>query len=426
MKMKTLTRVMPLLVASTVSAMQFQTLGFKSVSMGGAAVASSAPSLAVYNNPALLAKSKSGVEISLGAGASYQDYGAGASTKALDDSGFLDVVDKADNGYETLTQEDINTLIKGKNIIVGMDGDGVGINPQGYFGVQIHNFGFGVFASSDVTASAVVDQQHDQLIFKDNKNGAYYGINDQGVRYVSNETQYDYQSIEYAINNGLTYLDVRGIIVAEVPVGYARSFATSYGEVLVGGSLKYMRGYTYTQKYKIDNSNETENDSKKDKTSNAVGVDLGFAFVPTNIKDLTLAIVAKNLNAPEFDFVTGQKVKVDPQIRLGVAYDITQSLEVAADCDISSNKTFIKNFRSQMLGGGLNWHPTSWFSLRGGIMKNIDSSDNAGLTYTAGLGAGIKWFEIDLAGQYASKTESIDGTTVPEYAKVNLAIVSKW
>ena len=59
-----------LLGGSSLHALKFETLGYKSVSMGGAAVASSAGSIATYNNPALLAKTPYGVEVSLGGGVS--------------------------------------------------------------------------------------------------------------------------------------------------------------------------------------------------------------------------------------------------------------------------------------------------------------------------------------------------------------------
>ncbi len=56
--------VITALCITSASAMQFQTLGYKSIGMGGAGVANSSGSVATYNNPALLAKTKYDVEIS--------------------------------------------------------------------------------------------------------------------------------------------------------------------------------------------------------------------------------------------------------------------------------------------------------------------------------------------------------------------------
>ena len=81
---------------------------------------------------------------------------------------------------------------------------------------------------------------------------------------------------------------------------------------------------------------------------------------------------------------------------------------------------------AQYLGGGLNFHPFTWLSLRGGAMQNMDSSDDAGLIYTAGVGLGIKWIQIDLSAQIATNEITVNGEDYPQYAKVNIAIVSKW
>ena len=59
-------------------------------------------------------------------------------------------------------------------------------------------------------------------------------------------------------------------------------------------------------------------------------------------------------------------------------------------------------------------------------MQNLDSNDKAGLVYTAGLGIGVKWFQVDLSGQMSGNKSTVDGTSIPQYAKVNLALISRW
>ncbi len=113
-------------------------------------------------------------------------------------------------------------------------------------------------------------------------------------------------------------------------------------------------------------------------------------------------------------------------VRAGVAYNIFESLEIAADIDLTKNETLIPDVKSQMVGGGLSYHPASWFAIRGGLMKNLDSSDKADVIYTAGLGIGLKWFQVDLSAQMSSNDTTVGGTDYPEYAKVNLAIISRW
>ncbi len=440
MKKKLILLGVTILSTTILSAMQFETLGYKSVAMGGAAVASSSGSLTTYNNPALLAKKKYDVEVSLGGGVSYGDFGAGASIKALEDNKFLSTMRKVASDATNHAKSDIDTIIKGKNIVLDMNNNAISVNSHGSIAAQVSNFGFGVFGSSETVGSAVVDQNHNLLMIEGTKSGSgsgyyltsryYLTIDDNGTTTISTESatsqqQYQAQSLEYALEHGLTYIDVVSIAIAEVPIAYGYKIEFSGGNLLVGGALKYMYGYTSTEKHKIDNSgnNYTE---RKNQTSSTFGVDAGVAFEPSFVKDLTIAMVAKDLNSPEFNVANGTKIKVEPMYRVGAAYNIFDSLEIAADYDLSANKIFVKNIKSQMLGGGVNWHPSSWFALRGGLMQNMDANDQAGLIYTAGLGFGLKWFQLDISGQYSSESITVDGKTVPEYAKANVALISRW
>ncbi len=418
-----------LLSASSLHAMKFETLGYKSVSMGGAAVASSSGSMATYNNPALLGKTPYAVEVSLGGGVSESDYGAGASIAKLDDIGFIDTIDKASQDVTSLTAADKQNLIDGTGIAMGMNGESIAVAPQASLAIQVSGFGFGVFGSSDAAATAVVDQAHDQLIF--DNSGVYIQLNSDGSFSPSDATSYANSSIEYAMNNGLTYLDVTGVTIGEVPVAYGHSFETTIGNVMIGGALKYMQAVTYTEKMKLDNTGNISGTTgeKLDKTSSSYGVDLGLAYQPAFDYDLTLGLVGKNLNSPEFDYYDGSTYTVDPLVRAGIAYRIFDSLELAADIDLTSNKTLNPEVDSKMVGGGINYEPfTSLFalSLRAGLMENLAANDTAGLIYTAGLGIGVKWFQIDLSGQMSGSSDTIQGVSVPQYAKVNLALVSRW
>ena len=417
-----------LLGTASLHAAKFETLGYKSVSMGGAAVASSAGSIATYNNPALLGKTPYAMEVSIGGGVGAYDHGIGASIVKLNDIEFLDTINKASQDLTTLTSGDVQNLIDGANVVMDMDGKAVVTSPQAYAAVQVYGFGFGVFGTSDASATAVVDQAHDQLIFFDSGSGQYVKINPDGTPVASDVTEYTNSSIEYAINNGLTYLDVTGVSVGEVPLAYGHNFETNLGNIMVGGALKYMQAVAYTEQLDIDYSDSTLGE-KIDKTTTDYGVDLGLAYQPAFAYDLTLAVVAKNINTPEFDFQDGRKYTIEPMVRAGVAYNIFDSLEIAADLDLTSNKVLTDNLESQMVGGGLNFEPFESFfalSLRAGLMQNLHENDQAGLIYTAGMGIGLKWIQLDLSGQMSSNTNAVDDVSVPHYAKVNLALVSRW
>jgi hypothetical protein len=199
------------------------------------------------------------------------------------------------------------------------------------------------------------------------------------------------------------------------------------GELSVGGSLKLMHGTTYIQTLAIDDEDAFDSDSleeNKRETDN-VGLDLGLLFKPSVLPNLTVGLVAKNINAPAFDTADGGEIKADLQVRTGVQYKLTDYLEVAGDLDLTTNKTLINGYDSQMFGGGVNFHPFFGFALRGGAMQNLANS-NEGLVYTAGLTVGFEKFHLDVSAQMSSNTGEYDGEEIPKYAKVNVALVSKW
>jgi len=64
-------------------------------------------------------------------------------------------------------------------------------------------------------------------------------------------------------------------------------------------------------------------------------------------------------------------------------------------------------------------------SLRLGLMKNLAESD-ASVVYTAGLGFGLKWFNVTLSGAVSSDETSYDGDTFPTEARLALALDTAW
>jgi len=413
-----------LLSVTSLHAIKFETLGYKSISMGGAAVATSSGSLASYNNPALLAKQPYNVEVSVGAGVGLYDEGAAAALQQLDELSYFDTLDKAAENVNSLSTQEKQSLNDGSKVLLNMDGKALTLVPQAHLSAQVYNFGFGVFSGSDSAVTSIVDQDHDQLYF--DNNGNYVDIDNNAVT----QQAYETSAIEYALKNGQTYLDVKGMGIIEVPLAYGHNFETKIGNIMVGGAIKYMHAITYKEKIEFtdDETNPTV-DEKQDRQSSNVGVDIGLAYQPIFAYDLTFGLVAKNLNSPSFDYYDGSSVSVDPLIRAGVAYKIFDSLEVAADLDLTSNSVLNENIESQMVGGGLNFEPFSNFfalSLRAGLMQNLHNNDKAGLIYTAGLGIGVKWIQLDLSGEMSGNQNTVQDVTIPQYTKVNLALVSRW
>ena len=423
--------IVAILTLSALNAGEFHSLGGNSMSMGGAGVASASGSLAGYYNPALLTQKK-GVEVSIGVGLGIRESNVGEQIDTISDLELTDIVDRIANNAPVKgsnSPSDTRDIITAQNALKDIgDKNGISIMPSAHLGVQYDNMAIGLYLTSDIALSANVDKAHTDLIVKDDVNNQYYTYNAQNDEYaLSNRNAYESSSLEYALDNNLTTLGARGLALVEIPISYAHAFEVPMGELSVGGSLKLMQGTTYTQTLAIDDDSADDEDSLKEnqEESHNVGLDLGVLFKPTAIPALSVGLVAKNINAPAFDTADGGEIKADLQVRTGVQYTINDSLEVAGDLDLTTNKTLMNGYDSQMFGGGVNYHPFLGFALRAGAMTNLANS-NDGLIYTAGLSVGFEKFNVDVSAQMSSNTGQYDGEDIPKYAKVNVALVSKW
>lgn len=430
---------MLLAVAGNVGAAEFQSIGYQAISMGGAGVASSKGSYAPYYNPALLAKPRYGGEVTLGVGVGAREINL---VDHIDELSRVDI-DATFNELATLDY----TTGPGGEIIVNTDTvradvstikkelgalstrNGLQLMPTLSLGVQAGKIGVGVFGMSESTAAAVIDENRLDVIYYETSLGEYLEYDEVADEVtVTTEDEYNARSIEYAINNETTYLDLTGIGYAEVPIAYGHQFNLPVGTLCVGGSFKIMPGNTYAAKVKIDTASEDISDELRDSEKSDVtwGVDLGLLYNLPDMNELSFGLVCKNLNSPEYKTVFGNKLGIDPQVRAGVAWNfLNDKLTLAIDMDLTTNESFIANYDTQNLGGGISFQPVSWFSIRGGVMENLKESD-VGTILTAGMGLGTKWIQLDLAGQYATEKGEFDGEEIPRYSRVQLAFVSRW
>lgn len=409
-------------IVATSSASEFNVLGAKAVSMGGAGVASSLPSLAAYNNPALLGFApEKQISIHLGVGADAKDTGAGKAINNLNDLGFSNLSNAAAGNAENLSASDITALTSARNIILGMNSKGVEITPTADLSFSYGSFGTGFFVTGDIGAKANVDRAHTDFIFETTTPGTYLNI---VTNATTNLAGYQASSIKYAIDNGLTNVAVKGLAVGELPFAYGQAFGTQYGQVAVGGTLKLMEGKSFSKTLALDNTSTFSNLDQNTKNTTTWGADLGLAFKPAAITDLTVALSAKNINRPTFNVYDGSKFKLDPMVRGGAAYKYNDMLSFAVDGDLTEN-TSLSGYKTRYIGGGVALD-LSMIEFNAGLKKNIASGDEAGLIYTAGIATGPTWLHAELSGQMASKRGVIDGTSYPMQASVNFAISSSF
>lgn len=222
--------VSSILIAIPAFAVEFQPLGFEASSMGGAGVASARGSYAPYYNPALLAEHKHGMQISISAGAGVREVNIVDSIDTLSEIDIGDTLDQfstspVDGG--TVPANIQNAIATIKNELTVLSGqNGLQLMPSANLGMQIGNFGFGAYGVSEATAHAVVDPNRLDFIIE--YSGVYFRYDEVAGEYaLSDLAEYEASSLEYAIDQGLTYLKLTGLAYLEVPIAYGRSFPTA-------------------------------------------------------------------------------------------------------------------------------------------------------------------------------------------------------
>lgn len=222
-------------------------------------------------------------------------------------------------------------------------------------------------------------------------------------------------------------VDIRGIVLQEYAVAFAHPF---FDMVSVGASAKVLYGTTYYKPYSlsdIQNAKDLFKDlvnSKNREESLNLGVDVGALVQPMDW--ISLGIVGRNLNRPEFDFKGPGKYVVEPQVRAGVGLTPLPGLTLAGDVDLYINHSeALPGYDSQMLGGGAEYALLDILFLRGGVSKNI-AEPTENVMFHLGLGLRVLSVDVDLAASIVpefTKLESGGGTAeLPERAGASLLI----
>ena len=191
---------------------------------------------------------------------------------------------------------------------------------------------------------------------------------------------------------------LRALEVRQAAFSYAYAFADKMFSIGVTG--KFLQGAAYSGSTTLTGGTDvsiTDNFGRAT-TSTAFGIDVGAIYRPSSW--LRFGLVAKDINQPTFNDVGGGELKLGPQVRGGVAVNPYSSLTLTADVDVTSNKTFVPDIKSQMLSLGAEQTIFSEFlSFRLGAFKNMKDAGTP-FTPTAGLGLRLFAFRADVGGGY--------------------------
>lgn len=290
------------------------------------------------------------------------------------------------------------------------------------------NFAMGIYMNLDSMIKINTSSDHTELIIEDDGQYVKYDPDTDEVSFTS-EDEYTSSSIMYALDNDLIAIDAKAMLLTEIPITFCDVSQYLNGYLAYGANIKYMN-MSYVEKTLSlgegsDSVEDTADDLELESNSN-VGVDLGLAYQPAE-SGIIIGLVAKNINSPKFSF-ENESITVKPAYRVGLSKQIfADTTEIAIDYDITENATLIDGEDSQFISTGIEFHPTSFFAIRTGAMKDIgDNSFNDGYIFSAGIGAGTKWGLLDVSAMWSDKDGYYDGNDIPRYMKVNISFVSKW
>ncbi|HDR46336.1 MAG TPA: hypothetical protein ENN94_01395 [Geoalkalibacter subterraneus] len=230
------------------------------------------------------------------------------------------------------------------------------------------------------------------------------------------------------LDDNETSVLLSGFGLLEIPVSYGYALNPHWS---VGTTVKFMLGRVYgTRIIVFDDDAEdllTELEDGYEESAN-FGVDLSLMG---RYKYVQFALTGRNLNSPKFDGYNSTKelangrtvkvdvpdVKLDPQVRAGVAFIPMPTLTLGVDMDLTKNETTFDGYDTQNISFGLEWHAFRTLALRAGAYKNIAESD-IDWVYTAGIGLNLWAVRLDLAGAFSTEKEEFDGDDYPSEIRV--------
>lgn len=342
------------------STAEFVIVGPRAMGMGGAGVAVTTNALATYWNPAGLAMTQT-VDIRM--------QGGGL---AIDRRGLGDALHDLENFTTSDTSPD--NLARGQSIADRINRPGATVSVNGSAGLYVkghlgeHAFGFNV---SDVAT---------------------------GGGFVSTPIQASQPGGPGTPITVAGQMALRGLETRQLAFSYAYAFSDK--TFSIGITAKVVQGAAYNGSTDLTGGSgvSTTDHFGKPNISTTYGIDLGAIYRPSSW--VRFAVVAKDINKPTFDAAGGGELKLEPQVRFGVAINPYSSLTLSADVDATSNKTFVPGVKNQLLSLGLEQTILSEFlSFRIGTFKNMQDASTP-FVPTAGLG--IRWFNFraDAGGGY--------------------------
>lgn len=217
-------------------------------------------------------------------------------------------------------------------------------------------------------------------------------------------------TIQFKYLGGIDYQAATlGMVLLEIPLGYAYKLQTAYGDFNFGLALKYMRSSFDIKSFGGNPQGGISikaPDFLKINPDQSFGIDLGFLY---SISDVHLGLSAKNINLPSFS-LRGQTLKIPPALRFGLSYEFFDDYAFVSDIDLLPQSFADGIIQSQYFGLGL-MGDYGFMDFRLGFsldMRNIEDSQ-----FTFGLNFfGIIDFVLETGFIYSKIAQT--GPSLPE------------
>ncbi|MDY6942967.1 MAG: conjugal transfer protein TraF [Pseudomonadota bacterium] len=378
---KQITAIGLCLFTSVASALPFSSYDPRSQAMGGSGVAAGNASNAAFFNPALLAAARSEEDFALalpiiGVRVSDKDKFRDDLDELQDVLDRLEAVDSVDDAPQTF--DDINEL---ERLLRKADGDRVEAEALVGFtvGVPSKRWGISVFADARGLVGAQVNVAERDLRFLDVPvfSTIVYELAEDPEQLLDSEVQYT------------------GAVIGEAGIAFARNFDIPWiGDLAVGITPKYTRIATFDYVQTVAEAELDVDEGRRDYDD--FNVDLGIAKALTD--RLKIGLVGKNLISDSYETVRGNTIRIEPQARLGLAWD-TGTVTLTGDVDVIENDPLGPlDSKTQYASVGAELNLLNTLKLRAGYRANLADSDYNEELFTAGFGFQVLGLHLDFAG----------------------------
>lgn len=199
-------------------------------------------------------------------------------------------------------------------------------------------------------------------------------------------------------------VDVRGLILQEIAVSFAREVEWGGQTFAVGVTPKYVKATVFDYRADVDDADDDDFNGE-DYTHDYSHFNLDIGVAKDYVNGWRAGLVVKNLIAQSYDTYrldketgvkekTGHTIKTAPQVRIGGSLQ-RELYTLAADLDLTENDSVGYDGNSRYLALGAEFNAWNWAQLRVGYRANLANSRRN--VWSAGLGLSPFGAHLDLA-----------------------------